>query len=81
MTREEMIEALSSNTCVVNFTKKDGEIREMTCTRNMNVIPKEKHPKGSGLHERVDTAIAAWDTNKGEWRAFVVANVNSFEVM
>lgn len=56
-------------TITVAFTKKDGTARKMVCTRNMNAIPQDKHPKGSGK-TKAPHLIVAFDIEKGEWRSF-----------
>lgn len=56
-------------TISVGFTKKDGTQRQMLCTRNLNAIPQDKHPKGSGK-AKAPHLIVAFDLEKGEWRSF-----------
>ena len=41
----------------------------MLCTRNLSVIPQDKHPKGSGK-AKAPHLIVAFDLDKGEWRSF-----------
>lgn len=60
----------------VTFTKKDGTERKMLCTRNMNAIPQDKQPKGSGK-TKADHIIVAFDLEKGEWRSFSEESVKS----
>ena len=62
-------EYLTEKVVEIEFTKKDGTTRKMTCTRNFGLIPLEKHPKGTG-HSIVGTTIQAFDTDIGEWRSF-----------
>ena len=59
----------NGETISVGFTKKDGTQRQMLCTRNMSVIPQDKHPKGSGK-AKAPHLIVAFDLDKGEWRSF-----------
>lgn len=68
--------ANSTYDVIVEFVKKDGERREMTCTRSLDRIPSEKHPKSTNA-DKLETSIPAFDVNKGEWRSFVVDNVRS----
>ena len=53
----------------VAFTKKDGTEREMACTLDENIIPKEFAPKGVERSKPVDS-IAVFDVEKSEWRSF-----------
>lgn len=63
---------------VVEFVKKDGERREMTCTRSLDRIPAEKHPKTES--KSFESSIPAFDVNKGEWRSFIIDNVRSIKI-
>lgn len=65
-------------TITVTFTKKDGTERKMLCTRNMNAIPEDKQPKGSGK-AKAEHIIVAFDLEKGEWRSFSEESVKSVQ--
>lgn len=79
--REEMVSFLQENVCEVEFTKKNGEKRLLTCTLNMDMIEKEHYPKESGvLRPKNLDVIAAFDLEKQAWRSFRVDSVNSFRV-
>ena len=65
-------------TITVTFTKKDGTERKMLCTRNMNAIPQDKQPKGSGKAKAAHI-IVAFDLEKGEWRSFSEESVKSVQ--
>ena len=67
-------EYLSENTITVTFTKKDGTNRVMKCTKQSDMIPTDKQPKGSGSTSTGD-AVAVFDLDKQEWRSFIVENV------
>ena len=62
-------EYLSEKVVEIEFTKKDGTTRKMTCTRDIGKIPVEKHPNGNGPSVK-STTIQAFDTDIGEWRSF-----------
>ena len=53
----------------VEFVKKDGTTRKMTCTLSEDKIPTEKLPKNSGK-SKSDDALAVFDLEKQEWRSF-----------
>jgi hypothetical protein len=58
---------------VVTFEKTDGEIREMTCTTNLNQIPPSEWPDKK-LTEHLDnselTTYRVYDLQKQGWRSF-----------
>jgi len=62
----------------VTFKKKDGTERVMHCTRNLEAIPEDKHPKGSGKTKAAHL-IVAFDLEKGEWRSFGEESVLSVQ--
>ena len=66
---QQMKELLNTGECTVVFTKKDGTQRMMTCTRDLNRIPEESHPKGTGRKESTE-ALPVWDIRKKAWRSF-----------
>lgn len=61
--------ALSGKGMIVTFIKKDGTERVMRCTTNLNNIPSEKHPKGTGTGS-TSTVRKVFDLDKQEWRCF-----------
>jgi hypothetical protein len=62
-------DALKNGTVYVTFTKKDGTIRHMNCTKNFDLIPADKHPTGSGGYVNPDI-IKVFDVDISEWRSF-----------
>lgn len=77
---------LADNILGIEFTKKNGEIRHMICTRDPGHIPKnevmisdiaeENKPKRAG-HPDV---LAVWDLEKDAWRSFTVSSVTRVQV-
>lgn len=62
---------------VVTFKKLDGDERKMTCTKRMDLIPKDKLPKTeSKIH---DKTVTVWDTNALDWRSFRYDRIISVE--
>jgi len=64
---------------VVKFIKKDGSVRLMKCTINLDIIPKKNHPKGLLKGERwrpsemmkraeVHKQVRVYDLEKDGWR-------------
>ena len=73
---------LSDSKMKVVFIKKDGTIRVMICTTDMNSIPLEKHPTGKGLqHESNQNIKKVYDLEKNAWRSFRIDSVISAKVI
>lgn len=73
---------LSYSKMKVVFTKKDGTIRTMICTTNMNIIPSEKHPTGNGIQNETNQNIKkVYDLEKNDWRSFRIDSVISVEII
>lgn len=79
LTRDEMLTELATGVCRVVFTKKDGEVRDMKCTRRNDRIPVDQLPKGDSNTFPNESVMPVYDLNKGAWRSFIVENVTSFE--
>lgn len=80
MTYDDMIESLRAGTCRVDFTKVNGEKREMTCTLNVSQIDEDKMPKGgSVVPAKPNTSVVrAYDLLARDWRSFRVEGVTAF---
>ena len=74
-----MIEKLAIGSVKVTFTKKDGTVREMMCTRKPTIIPADKHPKGLIVEKDEATTIRVFDIEKSEWRSFSIDSVTQFQ--
>ena len=65
---------------VVEFVKKDGSIRKMTCTLKENLIPTNlfaKKAEGAPKKAESKESIAVVDLEKKEWRAFRYDTIRS----
>ena len=80
MNRSEMILDLQIGPCKVNFTKVNGDTREMTCTLDSTLIPSEHGPKNEKTDKRTDSVLAVYDIIAGGWRSFRIANVTEFAI-
>ena len=69
---------LSESTITVTFTKKDGTNRVMKCTKQQDLIPSEKQPKGTGSTPTGD-AVAVFDLDAKDWRSFNTSNITRIE--
>ena len=76
--RDDIISKLREGVVRVNFTKKDGSVRDMMCTLVQSSIPQEMQPKGEGS-DVTESVIRAFDVNAKGWRSFIVENINSIE--
>ena len=73
--QDDLITQLKEGVMVVTFNKKDGTERIMTCTKSLDVIPKENHPTdGKTLKEGL---INVWDTTAQGWRSFYYDKVKA----
>ena len=77
-TKADLLKLLSESTQIVTFQKLNGDERIMTCTKDLNIIPKENHPKAT--EKAHETNITVWDTNAKGWRSFVYDRVRKVEV-
>jgi len=79
----------------VQFTKKDGTLRVMNCTKDMTKIPVENHPKPQPVTEESGALdlddlppytqkpvqlITVFDVDKQEWRSFNYTTVRSISL-
>lgn len=69
-TKEMLLQNLRSREVLVDFVKKNGERRIMRCTKNSNVIPEDKQPKGLLVESESADNIRVFDLEKSEWRSF-----------
>lgn len=82
ITKKEIKAALQKNFVNVEFVKKDGTIRKMNCSLNMDLIPEAYRPKGtmsSSTKKQIkeSSIIRAYEKNVG-WRSFDVNAVKKF---
>lgn len=75
--RKKIFEIFQNNKyLVVEFTKKNGEYRSMTCTLHPEVLPAYIFESIKGGRAEPTASFAVWDLNKKDWRAFLIDNVN-----
>lgn len=82
-TRESLTEMLHKGECQINFTKVNGESREMFCTLNPGLIPVEKMSKASSdkeLKQVNENVLNVWSLDRNDWRSFRVSNVTAAEI-
>lgn len=64
----------------VKFTKTDGTIREMVCTKHLDSIPLDDHPKGDKPMPYNGNQIRVYERDNG-WRSFKADSIISFELV
>ena len=61
----------------ITFKKKDGSLRVMICTRDLSLIPPDKHPKGTGKVNY--SSMPVFDLEKNNWRSFSLDSLIDIE--
>lgn len=61
--------------CFIRFEKLNGEIRNMICTTDYSMIPRNKRPSGLGSSYDTDRQVRVFDIVAQEWRSMVADNV------
>lgn len=62
---------------IVEFTKKNGDLRKMRCTTNLSIIPETEHPSEDSTRIYTEEVIRAYDIDAEGWRSFRVDSVNT----
>ena len=70
--RNDVLTILEGNICSIQFNKKDGQERTMTCTLLPKYLPEVKSARHSP-----DT-LTVWDLDKKAWRSFRLENFVRF---
>jgi hypothetical protein len=66
----------------VTFRKVNGDIRMMTCTTNMDLIPPSSRPVGDIQEEKSHRRnVRVYDLDAQGWRSFIFDNVTKVEVL
>lgn len=81
-TKEECIKMFTENRVLkIVFEKKDGTMRTMKCTRNIENIPEEHRPKGDGPEKPIVESMPVFDLDANGWRSFTIKNLKSIEIV
>ena len=78
LNREQLIELLQKNDCVVKFTKINGELREMACTLRAEMLPLVE---SKGIKKPNLDVLSVFCLDKKEWRSFRMENITGVEVV
>ena len=80
--RPEYIKAiLGSNALLVTFTKADGSTRDMLCTTDKTLIPKDKQftPVDGDVPSTISPLVVVYDLGKKAIRSFRCDSVGDFD--
>jgi hypothetical protein len=81
---EQLKNELLDGKAVVNFVKKNGEIRQMFCTRNWKIVAEKfdnyVEPSQEKKH-KVTTNIVVWDIEKRDYRSIIPDSIQSYEII
>ena len=78
--KKQIIDIVTNGIAIISFIKKStGELREMKCTKNMTLIPKDKIPNGSGRAVN-ENQVRVFDLEKNDWRSFDINTVQSIVI-
>jgi hypothetical protein len=82
--REWIVDHLKAGTVTVEFTKKDGDYRKMTCTLSADLLPpKVVSTKVDRISESTIVKkenldiVSVFDMEAQAWRSFIVKNVKN----
>jgi len=69
MSKKKLLQKLKLEVVEITFTKKDNTIRNMKCTQNFELIPKEELPKGNRV-VKDKNIVVVYDVEVNGWRSF-----------
>lgn len=75
---ETLKEMLKTEEVKVKFTKKNGELREMLCTTDLESVPTFMHPTGESSREPNKDVARVFDIDLQQWRSFRYDSVSEF---
>lgn len=82
LTRHELTAKLILGTVLVEFTKANGEVTEMTCTLSESVVPKAEHTTLEATPRSADpNLMSVWSIDRKGWRSFKLDRVSRIEVL
>ena len=73
--QEQLEKILSKGLSKITFFKVDGSLRELTCTRDMSIIPEDMHPSSTTNRVKSSTTVTVYDTEADLWKSFLVENL------
>lgn len=83
LTREDYMNMLRDNICVVTFTKRDGTERVMRCTLKSDHLPAitspVQHTEQKTTRKTNLNTVSVWDMDKSAWRGFAIDSVKQIK--
>lgn len=84
LTRKEIMDSLKEGVYAINFTKVNGESRDMNCTLQEEMLPKieDDGMQQAGLNPKKqvnENTVAVWDLDINAWRSFRLDSLTKFE--
>ena len=75
--KEELQTQLRTDHKLIKFTKKDGTFREMVCTLDSKVLPKQQVVEGEEKEKKKENpnVIAVWDVTSKGWRSIILESI------
>ena len=73
-TKEQIREAARAGVISVQFTKKDGSLRDMRCSLQEKYLPKLMDDTEATMKDNPDV-LAVWDIDVNGWRSFRIDSV------
>lgn len=67
--KQTIVDMLREGTVEIEFVKRDGTLRTMVATLNMDLVPSDKIPLGTG-RPKPPTVQTVFDLEIDEWRSF-----------
>jgi len=78
-TKEQIREAARAGVINVQFTKKDGSLRNMRCSLQEKYLPKLMDDTEAAMKDNSDV-LAVWDIEVNGWRSFRIDSVTSMTI-
>lgn len=74
--KDTIVEELKSNIVIVNFTKVNGEERNMTCTLLPHLLPESDNEETKRTIKENSDVVRCYDLSARGWRSFRVDSIN-----
>lgn len=68
--KENLLSLLKESVVEITFEKKNGELRDMKCTLNSDLIPQKTEKTETRQRKRSPESMAVYDVEKQSWRSF-----------
>jgi hypothetical protein len=78
-TKEQIRETARAGVINVQFTKKDGSLRNMRCSLQEKYLPKLMDDTEAAMKDNSDV-LAVWDIEVNGWRSFRIDSVTSMTI-